>query len=159
MVSAEPDFDGGGGRAGNQGVGVIARCTHAPLVAPGPHDDVTNALETAAREFPAGGALWTFRLIVSMRITLPARRTRVSTGRAATARPVPELSMRIFSNAVLPYTTQLRAARERSRLASSSPTNSSFTGSIVSLRLRIQAIAAAWQAIWERRITSGLAAV
>jgi hypothetical protein len=100
MVTPEPDFDGGGVRAGNQGVGVISRCTHAPLVAPGRHDVVTNALETAARDVPAGGALWTFRLIVSTRITSPARRTRFSTGRAATARPVPELSMRILSNAV-----------------------------------------------------------
>ncbi len=43
-------------------------------------------------------------------------------------------------------------------MASSSPMNSSFPGSNLSLRLSIQANAAAWQAVWDRRMTWELAA-
>jgi hypothetical protein len=54
------------------------------------------------------------------------------------------------------HTAHSRAARDRSRLASASPTNSSFAGSIVSLRPRIHAIAAAWQANGQIRGRSSL---
>src|SRR4051812_27987635 len=52
-----------------------------------------------------------------------------------------------------------RAARERRRLASSSPRKLSVAGSSLSFRPSIHEIAAAWQAMWECRITLGLAFV
>ena len=52
-----------------------------------------------------------------------------------------------------------RRARVRMALASSSPTKASLAGSNVTLRPSIHAIAAAWQATCEERMTFAFAAV